>query len=470
MLENILCNLSGQETRTVRVNDREYLVAPITIIVPGVLNGSNGPLYYPAEEIARNYDTWNGRPLMYYHPKKGEQNVSANDPEMWAKWCIGYIFNTQINSNGHLSTEGWFDVAKLVTIDQSLLTKIKTKQKVEVSTGLKTHQVPKSGTFNGVTYTHIAQDYRPDHLAVLPDEVGACSVNDGCGIFNTESIIISNNPNDTGVSMFRDRTKVIDFIVGNCTCYKEDTNGRKKLEGMTDNQLNEVFVANAGKKVEEANDMGSFLEWIGNAPKDIADSFLAMMKKRMVASMGGAAKEGNASPPSAKPASPPSSQEGNEFPPKKEEEKPPTEDPLKKKMEEEKVMMSANNSPKTLQDWLATVPAEVAASLNVVINSQKTALVERLTAHLTGNAKAESTQKLMTKSIEDLQERIEMLPPSPVANVNPMAAFTDFFGAGIGSPVANRQAVKERDPIPDSRVDYSEWAKEDLQTANRKAN
>ena len=41
---------------------------------------------------------------------------------------------------------------------------------------------PSKGNYMGKSYTYIAKNYRPDHLAVLPDNSGACSISDGCGV------------------------------------------------------------------------------------------------------------------------------------------------------------------------------------------------------------------------------------------------------------------------------------------------
>jgi hypothetical protein len=38
------------------------------------------------------------------------------------------------------------------------------------------------GDWNGIKYNSVAKNHRPDHLALLPGGVGACSVKDGCGI------------------------------------------------------------------------------------------------------------------------------------------------------------------------------------------------------------------------------------------------------------------------------------------------
>ena len=164
-----------------KVHEREYLVAPVSLIVPGVLNGSLGPLYYPPEEIAANPDAWNGMPLLVNHPDEG---TSARTPEIMQSQQVGSIYN--VTANGKLAGEAWIDVEICRRIDNRILAALESGKKVEVSTGLKTENHPVAGTHNGKSYTHVARNYRPDHLAILPDGIGACSIEAGCGLLNEE--------------------------------------------------------------------------------------------------------------------------------------------------------------------------------------------------------------------------------------------------------------------------------------------
>ena len=74
--EFIAANLSGQVRRKT-VGGREYLVAPLSLIVPGVLNGSRGPLLYPEAEVRRDTSIWNGMPLTKGHPTRNGSPVTT---------------------------------------------------------------------------------------------------------------------------------------------------------------------------------------------------------------------------------------------------------------------------------------------------------------------------------------------------------------------------------------------------------
>lgn len=184
-LEHLAVN-GGGETRTEMVNGREFLVAPLTLIVPGVLNGSQGPLYYPPEEIRRNVDAWNGVPMVVQHPTRNGTPISGRTPEAMSKQEIGRVYNVRIGDGGKLQAEGWFDVQATDRVDRTIMPRLRKGEPIELSTGLFTSNEPRPGDYNGKRYTHIARNYKPDHLAILPDRTGACSIRDGCGVLVNE--------------------------------------------------------------------------------------------------------------------------------------------------------------------------------------------------------------------------------------------------------------------------------------------
>jgi hypothetical protein len=53
---------------------------------------------------------------------------------------------------------------------------------MEVSTGLFADCVLEEGTWKGKKYVAAAQNIRADHLAIVPDKDGACSISDGSGL------------------------------------------------------------------------------------------------------------------------------------------------------------------------------------------------------------------------------------------------------------------------------------------------
>jgi len=184
-LTHFIANFTGK-VRKETLNGKQYLVAPVTLIVPGVLNGSQGKLYYPKKEVAHNIHIWNNMPLVVDHPHKANGDpTSARDPKVLNEVGIGFLFNVAIeNKSGKLIGEGWFDIESTKKVDSTIYMNLQNGNSIELSTGLflDKKRASHGATYNGKAYDYVTTNYQPDHLAILPDKKGACSVADGCGV------------------------------------------------------------------------------------------------------------------------------------------------------------------------------------------------------------------------------------------------------------------------------------------------
>jgi len=180
-METLTINLTGP-IREESLQGKKYLVAPVSMIVPGVLNGSKGALFYPPDEVARNPENWNSVPLVLGHPTVNGKPVSARSPKILEQYQLGFVFNA--TAEDKLRGEAWFDVQRLEQLAPAILTSLRSNTPIELSTGLFTtnEPAPADAVWNGRKYDYIARDYRPDHLAILLNERGACSLSDGCGV------------------------------------------------------------------------------------------------------------------------------------------------------------------------------------------------------------------------------------------------------------------------------------------------
>lgn len=179
--QNLTFNYSSAGgTRRETLHGRDYIVAPMAMLTEGVHNGSGGPLYYPEKECRAAAQSWNMRPVVVYHPEINGQGVSACDPDILEKQQVGMVMNTVWD--GKLRAEAWLEEGRLGTVDNRILDALEQNKMMEVSTGLFTDNEPEAGTYGTEVYTHIARNHRPDHLAILPDRVGACSIADGAGL------------------------------------------------------------------------------------------------------------------------------------------------------------------------------------------------------------------------------------------------------------------------------------------------
>jgi hypothetical protein len=166
--------------------EKPHLIVPVVMIVEGVLHGNQGPLLHLADEFGRVPDAWNGIPVVIDHPEKDGNAVSANSPEIIDSRTVGRVYNTALSGN-KLKSEVWLDEDKLNEISPGTLEEINDRKAIEVSVGVFTDNEDADGTWNGKDYVQIAHNHRPDHLAILPNAVGACSCADGCGLGANEN-------------------------------------------------------------------------------------------------------------------------------------------------------------------------------------------------------------------------------------------------------------------------------------------
>ncbi|MBL8817686.1 MAG: hypothetical protein JNL58_16795 [Planctomyces sp.] len=110
--------------------------------------------------------------------------MSAQNPELLNSQGIGIVRKPRVTPKGALVAEGWFDIERTERVDQRVRYALQRGDQIELSTGLymETVSVRNGSQYNGKPYTHIAMSFRPDHLAILPDQLGACSIKDGCGV------------------------------------------------------------------------------------------------------------------------------------------------------------------------------------------------------------------------------------------------------------------------------------------------
>ncbi len=195
-MANVAVKRVGAVRRTT-LNGRSYLVAPMTMIVPGVLSGSKGSLYYPPDEVGREVGAWNGMPLVLNHPTDAQgNNVTARSPETLDRVGVGHVFHARFVKNGKgkptLRAQAWFDEELLKNKAPDVYAQVNNGKPVELSTGLYTdnYKAKPGATHNGRGYDYVAKNYRPDHLAILPGERGACSNVDGCGV----NVVANSNP------------------------------------------------------------------------------------------------------------------------------------------------------------------------------------------------------------------------------------------------------------------------------------
>ena len=153
--------------------------APVTIMVEGVHNGSHGPIFWAGHILEKFADKWEGVPIVINHPLKNGQPISVKGAkdEIVGRVTAPYFDKVKkaIRANIEIPINNG-------RINLSTLQNIK-----EVSAGVFSDETYESGTWNDEQYHACSISMEPDHLALLPGGVGACSWQDGCGIRANQS-------------------------------------------------------------------------------------------------------------------------------------------------------------------------------------------------------------------------------------------------------------------------------------------
>lgn len=427
-MENLVCNLTGQ-VRDAKLYGRDYLVANATLIVPGVLHGSQGPLLYPIDEVANSAVSWDHIPIVVYHPKSG----SAKNPAAVDKSKVGEVYNTVFQEN-KLRAELWFDAKRTEDIDSRIYDALINNRQIELSTGLRTRneQAPLNSVYNAPTgpipYTHIARSYEPDHLAVLPDQVGACSISDGCGVLNQDDDTVGSETNVDGHGGLSDTTfnreepdmadkskmsdearkNLVGELINNSCCWEEAD--RAELDAMTDNQLSRVKQA-----ADKQSESELLMEAAALGFNDGRDEITFNQERKIW-------------------------EKHTIVPPIKEDTTVKNETTTVKAMTEE--------------EWLSQAPASVQntfAHAKEIADDEKRRLIDRITVNVSDDIKPEKVSFLSNKTIAELRQIASFMPKS---EANPQRV--DYYPGQPAGGVCNEDKIDPGQGLEPVDIDWVE--------------
>jgi hypothetical protein len=163
---------------------KQHTVLPATMMVEGSYYPfvetveTPASLHFSGYDLKQSVNTWNGRPVAVNHP---DAQSTCNSPDTFNKQWIGYVFNARYDEDGKsLKADLWIDNDR----GKAITNRVECGQQIDVSIGAFGDLTPPAKQ----VHTEVADyDFKMtnivgDHLAVLPDGVGACSWKDGCGI------------------------------------------------------------------------------------------------------------------------------------------------------------------------------------------------------------------------------------------------------------------------------------------------
>jgi hypothetical protein len=179
-METFINASSTGEVRTEETGGTEYLVAPVTFIKSMDLHLG----YVPEREIEKATEKWPGTRVIADHPKdESGEFVSINNPTA-DKTPFGFIDDTTTKTNGTAETFGevWINVEKAESIGgeaEEIKEELANNRTIGVSAAYGGIRLP-SGVYDGEERDRVVGNLRPDHVALLRNREGRCSITDGC--------------------------------------------------------------------------------------------------------------------------------------------------------------------------------------------------------------------------------------------------------------------------------------------------
>lgn len=175
---NLRTIVNNADIRTVNEDGREYLVIPSYTLPDNVV--MNGGLY-PKAEIDASYLSLEDTPAPVGHPMAGGKYISAFHPKATNAYYAG-AYNRNVRREGNrVYLEKWVDTefAKNSIRGRELLDAVAAKQPIHTSTGIMLEREPAT---NGDGYDWIARNMKFDHDAILINETGAATPEQGVGL------------------------------------------------------------------------------------------------------------------------------------------------------------------------------------------------------------------------------------------------------------------------------------------------
>lgn len=184
-LVNISSLVVNSDIRTETIEGVEFTVIPSRTLPKDVVMNS---IMYPSEEVEAAISTLDMSPVTIGHPVVNGKFAPASDPISQAAYGILGAHNRVKGK----TDDGRWVVEKLIPTEQlqntergkKLAEAIKHKRPIHTSTGVYLTKEPEIGVnAMGQEYTSRARIDRFDHDAILLNEVGAATPEQGVGIF-----------------------------------------------------------------------------------------------------------------------------------------------------------------------------------------------------------------------------------------------------------------------------------------------
>lgn len=280
---------SASNITTETIDSKPHIVVRgITPVVDDIVMNRK---LYPAAEIEKAYNTLERNPMPLGHPKVDGKHVSARDVRAVNEYHVGAWLQNVSHKDGKVTGDMYVNrqYAESSEKGKRLINRLDemlagtNQDPIHISTGLLYSGIAANGESKGKKYNEIATNMMFDHVAVLLDEPGAGTPEEGVGIFvNAEGDEVeievvnlkeSTTPDqqDPAFKTFFNQLKA--FFSANSDSTQKETDPMKELivnalkakgksvDGKTDAELmdayNQMLAENADSKEETPEAKGA---------------------------------------------------------------------------------------------------------------------------------------------------------------------------------------------------------------------
>ncbi|MDU2018765.1 MAG: DUF2213 domain-containing protein [Leclercia adecarboxylata] len=186
-VKSLAINASNISTTTINGQEHYVIRGAVPIVDDIVMNGG----LYPAEEINNSYQTMERKLMPLGHPMVGGKYVSANDPQAVNDYYAGAWAQNVSKANDKVVMDVYVNksVADTKPDGKRLIQRLddmitgNNAEPIHVSTGLLLNKEQKAGESKGKKHSWVAHNMQFDHIAILLDEPGAGTPEEGVGMF-----------------------------------------------------------------------------------------------------------------------------------------------------------------------------------------------------------------------------------------------------------------------------------------------
>ncbi|MDV0597809.1 DUF2213 domain-containing protein, partial [Enterobacter sp. 23-M-SZ-13] len=186
-VKSLAINASNISTTTINGQEHYVIRGAVPIVDDIVMNGG----LYPAEEINNSYQTMERKLMPIGHPMVNGKYVSANDPQAVNDYYAGAWSQNVSKANDKVVMDVYVNkaVADTKPDGKRLIQRLddmisgNNADPIHVSTGLLLNKEQKAGESKQKKYSWVAHNMQFDHIAILLDEPGAGTPEEGVGMF-----------------------------------------------------------------------------------------------------------------------------------------------------------------------------------------------------------------------------------------------------------------------------------------------